>query len=194
MQYATVESGLPTKCRCGFQESAGSLYVLEQLSSVLAEYASLKGLQIVKGIHNDLFTINKGVAFSGNGFLSILLRRSQTFMVGSIPTSKFLSGNNMFALEASKKGLVNERVVFKSPSENPAELKHAIAQQIIMLTFVIDETMGISQSLGNRDSGTLYIEDVVGVREAIHNHKNRLDRVGNNPATFNDNENTDMRP
>ena len=70
---------------------------------------------------------------------------------------------------STDKGILGERVSLKNTGMDSNSQLHALSIQIILLTYVIDETLNASSlNQSSRKSGVLYIEDVVGVAELVN--------------------------
>ena len=169
LKFNNIESKKLTSCRCGFMEAAGSLHILDHINDVLSEYAAFKNIHSVKGLLNESYSIAKGNAFSAYGFLSLLLKRSQTFIFGDTPVNKVFNGIEIMEVISTDKGILGERVSLKNTGMDSNSQLHALSIQIILLTYVIDETLNASSlNQSSRKSGVLYIEDVVGVAELVN--------------------------
>ena len=80
---------------------------------------------------------------------------------GASAQSALFQGSDLFSVVESAKGVLGERLCMNMHDYEPDVIKHLFINQLISLTYVIDETMNISkQSSLERSPDTIYIEDV----------------------------------
>ena len=169
LRFHKVESKELTACKCGFMEAAGSLHILDHINNVLSEYAALKNIHSVKGLFNETYLIAKGNAFSAYGFMSLLLKRSQAFIFGDRPASNLFKNIDIMDVIDTDKDILGERVSIRDTGLESSAQLHALSLQIILLTYVIDETLSVSSLNQNtRKSGVLYTEDIVGLSDLVN--------------------------
>lgn len=184
LTYGTMQSGIKTSCKCGFEEASGSLYILQYLGDVMTEYTQLKGITHLHGVGNDKYTVAKGFALGGYGYLPTLQQRNISMTFGSTSQSSLFQGSEVFGVVASEKGVIGERLCVNPHGHSPAELKHLLVNQIISLTYVVDETMNLSQQSSEKRSGnTLYMQDVNSIKELIA--KNAASNAQQSPSPSN---------
>ena len=123
----------------------------------------------VKGLFNETYLIAKGNAFSAYGFMSLLLKRSQAFIFGDRPASNLFKNIDIMDVIDTDKGILGERVSIRDTGLESSAQLHALSLQIILLTYVIDETLSVSSLNQNtRKSGVLYTEDIVGLSDLVN--------------------------
>ncbi|MBD3587592.1 hypothetical protein HHX48_17780 [Salinimonas sp. HHU 13199] len=161
LTFGSLDDGINTSCKCGFEEAPGSLYILQHLSDVVSEYTQLKGITTLQGVGQDKYSVSKGFALGCYGYLSILQKRNEAMVFGASAQSALFQGSDLFSVVESAKGVLGERLCMNMHDYEPDVIKHLFINQLISLTYVIDETMNISkQSSLERSPDTIYIEDV----------------------------------
>ncbi len=187
------EQRIKTSCRCGFEEAPGSLHILQRLNDVVSEYARLKGLTTVSGIGNDKYAIQKGNALSAYGYLSTLQKRNISMVFGNTVQTDLLKGAELFSVLPTNQGIVGERLVVNDHNHSSGMLKHLLVQQIVSLTYVIDETMSHSAAAAEkRASDTLHIRDIDGIEYHISPNASTAQEQQEAPNALTDNNSMRM--
>ena len=166
--YSNLGEDVDTSCSgCGYKEKAGSQHIVEFISSVLQCYLAKKNIQTI--IVGESEKINLTLGLVANGILPALVTRSNEYKIGNLLLKNVLEGCEILSLVRDDRGLFGKRVIYTGNANSVDAALFSVAQQLIPLSYTIDEAMLFTASRKNIPISkvtTLHINDIPTVNSA----------------------------